>query len=190
MRAWGQFRGGSGNPPPGAHNHIERGLGTRRPVSRVLSSTAIHLGRPLPDASRNLPEGRCGNAPMVRSHRPFLFGFAPGGVYPAVPVARDAVRSYRTLSPLPPFAEASGGGLLSVALSLGSRPPDVIRHRVPVEPGLSSPCRFPTARGSRPAVWSGAVIDRNVFKKQRRRRGGSFRPDQTAGAPFPDRRGP
>ena len=31
------------------------------------------------------------------------------------------------------------GGLLSVALSLGSPPPDVIRHRVSVEPGLSSP---------------------------------------------------
>jgi len=30
-----------------------------------------------------------------------LFDFAPGGVYPAAPVARDAVRSYRTLSPLP-----------------------------------------------------------------------------------------
>jgi len=31
------------------------------------------------------------------------------------------------------------GGLLSVALSLGSPPPDVIRHRISVEPGLSSP---------------------------------------------------
>jgi hypothetical protein len=31
------------------------------------------------------------------------------------------------------------GGLFSVALSLGSRPPDVIRHRLSTEPGLSSP---------------------------------------------------
>ena len=30
-----------------------------------------------------------------------LLDLAPGGVYRAVPVARDAVRSYRTLSPLP-----------------------------------------------------------------------------------------
>ncbi len=30
-----------------------------------------------------------------------LFGLAPGGVCPAVFVAKDAVRSYRTLSPLP-----------------------------------------------------------------------------------------
>jgi hypothetical protein len=43
-----------------------------------------------------------------------------------------AVRSYRTVSPLP------CGGLLSVALSLGLPPPEVIRHRVSVEPGLSS----------------------------------------------------
>ncbi len=32
---------------------------------------------------------------------PSLFGLAPGGVYHAVPVTGDAVRSYRTLSPLP-----------------------------------------------------------------------------------------
>ena len=35
------------------------------------------------------------------------------------------------------------GGLLSVALSLGSPPPGVTRHRVSVEPGLSSPRGFP-----------------------------------------------
>ncbi len=39
------------------------------------------------------------------------------------------------------------GGLFSVALSLGSPPPDVIRHRISVEPGLSS---TPARRG-RPA---------------------------------------
>ena len=32
---------------------------------------------------------------------PPLFGLAPGGVYPAIVVTDDAVRSYRTLSPLP-----------------------------------------------------------------------------------------
>ena len=35
------------------------------------------------------------------------------------------------------------GGLFSVALSLGSPPPVVNRHRVSVEPGLSSPSRLP-----------------------------------------------
>ncbi len=67
-----------------------------------------------------------------------LFGLAPGGVYPAIDVTANAVRSYRTLSPLPTSAEASVGGLLSVALSLKLPPPGVTRHRVSVEPGLSS----------------------------------------------------
>ena len=62
---------------------------------------AIRLGRPLPDASRDLPERRCGNPSAAQSRRPFLFGLAPGGVYPATPVTERAVRSYRTLSPLP-----------------------------------------------------------------------------------------
>ena len=46
------------------------------------------------------------------------------------------------------------GGFLSVALSLGSPPPDVIRHRDSVEPGLSSPYRLSALvkRGC-PANW-------------------------------------
>ena len=121
--------------------------------------TTIHLGRPLPDASRDRPGRRRGNAfrpwPKPRTV-PSLFGLAPGGVYRAASVAGRALRSYRTLSPLP-AAKPCGlgtGGLLSVALSLGSPPPDVIRHRVSVEPGLSSPGRKvqgrPSGRLTRP----------------------------------------
>ena len=54
---------------------------------------------------------------------------------------------------LPPrftLAGADAGGLFSVALSLGLPPPGVTRHRIPVEPGLSS--RRPEAPGGRPAV--------------------------------------
>ena len=53
------------------------------------------------------------------------------------------------------------GGFLSVALSLGSPPPDVIRHRVSVEPGLSSPYRLSALvkRGC-PANWQ-AVHNRD-----------------------------
>jgi hypothetical protein len=76
---------------------------------------------------------------------PFLFGLAPGGVYRAVTVTSHAVRSYRTVSTLP---IQRSGGLFSVALSLGSPPPDVIRHRSSLEPGLSSPLRLPTKRRS------------------------------------------
>ena len=41
------------------------------------------------------------------------------------------------------------GGLLSVALSLGSPPPAVSRHRLPMEPGLSSPCGYPHGAATR-----------------------------------------
>ena len=58
-----------------------------------------------------------------------LFGLAPGGVYPATGIAVGAVRSYHTISPLP-----HRGGIFSVALSVGSRPPGVTWH-----PALWSP---------------------------------------------------
>jgi len=48
---------------------------------------------------------------------PSLFGLAPGGACPAIPVARDAVRSYRTISTLPSvFALAGFAGLGGVFL--------------------------------------------------------------------------
>ena len=39
--------------------------------------------------------------PVRRTERALLYGLAPGGVYPAAIVTDGAVRSYRTLSPLP-----------------------------------------------------------------------------------------
>ncbi len=85
-----------------------------------------------------------------------LFGLAPGGVCRAVHVAMSAVGSYPTLSPL----LRKRSGLLSVALSLRSPSPDVIRHRISVEPGLSSP-RGLSALAERgcPANWQ-AVLNR------------------------------
>jgi len=52
-----------------------------------------------------------------------LFGLAPSGVFPATPVASRAVRSYRTISPLP-----QRGGIFSVALSVGSHLPGITWH--------------------------------------------------------------
>src|SRR6516164_9004429 len=107
-------------------------------------ATAIPLGRPSPGASSNQPE-RPGQRTRPRGavwrRASLLFGFAPGGACHAADVAARAVRSYRTLSPLPALLALrplKAGGLLSVALSLGSPPPDVIRRRVRLEPGLSS----------------------------------------------------
>ena len=81
--------------------HLKYKSGSR-PVSRVLSWTVIPLGRLSPDASSNQPGNGAG-----RTIAP-LFGLAPGGVCPATPVARGAVRSYRTISTLPdPVARPS-----------------------------------------------------------------------------------
>ena len=122
--------------------------GSVRPATEVADVTAIRLGRRLPGASSNLPERlvRMDPRPGCPDLAPLLFGFAPGGVYRAVSVAGNAVRSYRTVSPLPASLsrkrDAKPAVCFSVALSLGSPPPDVIRHRSSVEPGLSSPPPF------------------------------------------------
>jgi len=140
--------------------------GARRPVSRVLSDIpsrrcrdghssgtciAARLARPTRATGRKRP---CiGDPPL------------PGeGAMPAAPIrscsrwglpcrpccqARGALLPHR-------FTLADGGrtgigGLFSVALSLGSPPPAVGRHRVSVEPGLSSTGVAPGS--GRPAVW-------------------------------------
>ncbi len=85
---------------------------------------------------------------------PSLFGLAPGGVYHAGSVAGPAVRSYRTFSPLLPLPmslterQGGGSGSFSVALSLGFPPPGIIRHRMSMEPGLSSPAGLSTMAGA------------------------------------------
>jgi hypothetical protein len=130
----------------------------RRPVSRVLSSPlseprqrwmAIPLGRPLPSASRDRPGRRRGNtAAGFPACRPYLVLLPVGFAVPLpLPVARWALT--------PPFHPCRpgnrAGGLFSVALSLGSPPPAVNRHRVSVEPGLSSPNGCPPGAAIRPS---------------------------------------
>jgi hypothetical protein len=101
---------------------------------------------------------------LAAPHRPYSVllpvGFA---VPPALPPARCALTApfHPCCAPLPlppPRAgEGRGGGgsgLFSVALSLGSRPPDVIRHRLSMEPGLSSPCPSRPRPASGRGAWS------------------------------------
>ena len=106
-----------------------------QPISRVLSRTTIHLGRASPHASCDLPGSDAGRA------KGSLFGLAPGGVYPAVHVTANAVRSYRTFSPLPAIGPKGrpAGGMFSVALSVGSRRPDVIWHLALWSPDFPPP---------------------------------------------------
>ena len=117
----------------------------RRCCHRV---TAIPLGRRLPGASSNLP-GRqdpdTGPGNLRRASS--LFGLAPGGVCHAASVAGGAVRSYRTVSPLPPprgIGRSAFCGTVPEIPRACARflPPDVIRHRMSMEPGLSSRAAF------------------------------------------------
>jgi hypothetical protein len=137
--------------------------GQSRSISRVLfrwrllAAMIIPLGHTLPHASSDRTRRHRASHPsptfshMGNHGTAFLFGLAPGGVYqaPDVTIGTGALLPHRfTLtgglcgaacrSPQDP------GGLLSVALSLGLPPLDVIQH-----PALWSPDFPPSARGRR-----------------------------------------
>jgi hypothetical protein len=61
----------------------------------------MSLGSPLPAASSSLPGTHEACASRSGQLLRPLFGLAPGGVCHAAPVTSSAVRSYRTVSPLP-----------------------------------------------------------------------------------------
>src|SRR5204862_7571711 len=84
----------------------------------------ICLGRPSPDASCDRPwgDGGAGHTP------PPLCGLAPGGVYRAGLVTETAGALLPHRFTLARCARAPAGGLLSVALSVGSRPLGVTQH--------------------------------------------------------------
>ena len=90
------------------------------PISRVLygiTATIIYLGLPSPTTSSNLPETR-------RATVSFQLGLASDGVYicPACyHPGGSLLHCHFTLT-------RKAGGIISVALSLESPPPDVIRH--------------------------------------------------------------
>jgi hypothetical protein len=131
-----------------------------RPVSRVLygatlaafapgvtrdgHSSGTPVARRLKQPTRTAGSGHRSRN-RLRDPAPSLFGLAPGGVCRAADVAADAVRSYRTFSPLPrlirnaPRRFVFCGTVPEIACAI---PPDVIRHRTSMEPGLSSPATF------------------------------------------------
>ncbi len=117
---------------PGRSDPGAAWIGRSQPVSRVLSRTVIPLGPASPQGSSNLPEGNAGRAIA------FLFGLAPDGVCRAVPVARSAVRSYRTVSPLPRVSEDTVRRSVLCCTFRRLTPPRRYLASRPVEPGLSS----------------------------------------------------
>lgn len=108
----------------------------------------ISLGPFSRTASNDLPEDLSAGRAIL------LFGLPPGGVCRAAAVARSAVSSCLTVSPLPSPVARPSGGLFSVALSLFLRTVGVAHH-----PALGSP-DFPpaaVAAGGRPGTKRGGL---------------------------------
>ena len=132
----------------------------RKPNSVPLRETIIPLVPALLTGSSDLP-GNFGRAvlssALARNTRTSanivsLFGLAPCGVLPAICLTADAVRSYRTFSPLPfdsaPYARLAQGGIFSVPLVLQVALTGRYPAHCPSEFGLSSPpCAFGAQRG-------------------------------------------
>ncbi len=150
-----------------------KGQGARRPVSRVLSPStwrgmAIHLGRPSPDASSDQP-GRLARKPAYRRPKaaggaPPLFGLAPGGVYSAASVAACAVRSYRTLSPLPASPERGPDGRFAFCGTFPGVAP-AGRYPAPCVRGARTFLPPDVPEGGHPTVWR---CHRRMLKARRR----------------------
>ena len=148
--SWAQIGEGSGVLRRTPHSLKD----ISQPVSRVLEGTAClwqairdgHssgttfarcLEQPTRTASLTSPCGviACANDPRCHPYSVLL------PVWFAMPVPLPDPRCALT-APFHPCCLRGGSGSFSVALSLGSPPPDVIRHRMSMEPGLSSPAAF------------------------------------------------
>ncbi len=117
---------------------------------------AIHLGRMSPPASCN-PPGRLIRKPIASpfepTRRPYSvllpMGFTvPPALLPARWALTPPFHPYPVIPAVWSKRYERRGGLLSVALSLGLPPPGVTRHRVSMEPGLSSPAAFRPMTGA------------------------------------------
>lgn len=152
--------------PRATRHRIDRqgkGKGRSRPVSRVLSWTAIPLGAASPRRSSNLPGPDAGRA--MRS----LFGLAPGGVCRAGPLPDSRCALTAPFHPcLIRRSRRSPGHrrYLSVALSVGSRRPGVTWHRALRSPDF--PRHRPPEGSGDATVWP-ALPGRIVARASRQR---------------------
>ncbi len=129
---------GSVRPPVLAHGRGDGHSSGTHIAARLARPTRVSVRRPTkaaPKARPRTPIWSCSRWGLpCRSRRRARGGLLP---HPFTLAARLRRR----------------GGLLSVALSLGSPPPGVTRHRVSVEPGLSSPPRVsPLRRSGHPTI--------------------------------------
>jgi hypothetical protein len=122
---------------------------------------AERLARPTRAAAR-----KARPAARLSPHRlPLLLGLAPGGVYPAAAVAGGAVRSYRTISPLPPAGPTNGTGWARRYVFCGTFPgvAPAGRYPAPCLRGARTflpPLKSETwTESGHPTVWRGKIWD-------------------------------
>ena len=113
----------------------------------------IPLGPPLPTGSSCQPgplglKHPCGAIPCGPARARPLFGIAPGGACRAVRLPRPRWALTPPFHPYP--GPKAGGGLFSVALSLGLPRPGVTRHPCFMESGLSSRSSQPPRSSGHP----------------------------------------
>jgi hypothetical protein len=127
-RRWDEVGRRAGSGPGPAQR------GGSRPISRVLSWATIPLGRTSPCASSDLPGSPCGPQERARRLARFPIWSCSRWGLPCrrmLPPARCALTApFHPCRPqhLPRGRGCGLGGLLSVALSVGSRPPGVTWH--------------------------------------------------------------
>ncbi len=115
------------------------------PISRVLSWTTIHLGRPSPIASSNLPGSPLRRAVQAISLLTPLFGLAPGGVYRAAACyhPRGALLPHLfTLTGAPGHRQVALRRYIFCGTFHGLSPSRRYLAPCPMEPGLSSAIRI------------------------------------------------
>ena len=108
------------------------------PITRRLKQPTRTAGLTCP-AELSFQENLEPNSPLCRPYSVLL------PVWFAMPPLLLETRCALT-APFHPYLRRGEGGSFSVALSLGSPPPDVIRHRMSMEPGLSSLATFRSLR--------------------------------------------
>jgi hypothetical protein len=181
---------------PGETNRVSRwcrGESSCKPAS-VPGVAAIHLGPALPPASSGPPGDSTGpaSAAAVCAAAASLIRPCSGWGVPSRPVTRPLVRSYRTVSPLPPCVRSAAvcslwhGSCGSPRLAVGQHPalrrPEVPRSRVagtaatrptPCTSLLTRACGPPARRvtcwkGPEPGLVDDVVLVRRLIVQHRR----------------------
>ena len=160
-----------------------------RPISRVLSWTIIHLDNMSPYASSDLPESNAGHTIRSPIRSCSKWGLPSRKL---LPVARCALTA-----PFHPYHSQRNGGLLSAALSVGSRPPDVIWHSTlwspdfpPSDPeGSDRDCLADSRRIIWPSLYLYKQLKLSAAKQIKMTRPGLRTLNQSQNTNLPQRRG-